>query len=187
MWLKMPIDPQRDHIRGPSNAPLQLVEYGDFQCPYCGRAYYEVQEVERRLRGQLQYVFRHFPLSEIHPLAVPAAETSEAAAAQGRFWEMYSMLYENQEALERPYLLRYARALGLDIAAVDAALDNHLYLPRIREDFNSGVRSGVNGTPCFFINGRRHDGAWDADSLLKTLERARQQQQPTQRATPRHL
>jgi protein-disulfide isomerase len=103
---------------------------------------------------------------------VPAAETAEAAGAQGRFWQMHDMLFENQDYLDRPYLLRYARALGLDSHAVEEALDTHVFVPRIREDFFGGVRSGVNGTPTIFINGRRHDGAWDAGSLIVALQHA---------------
>jgi NhaA family Na+:H+ antiporter len=177
MSLRMPVDPRRDHIRGPRTAPLTLVEYADFQCPYCGSAYGELREVERQMGSSLQYVFRHFPLAEMHPLAVPAAEAAEAAGAQGRFWEMHGRLFEHQDQLERGDLLRHARALGLDVPAIDAALDDHRYLARVREDFMSGVRSGVNGTPCLFINGTRHDGGWDADSVLRALAVAGRQQQ----------
>jgi protein-disulfide isomerase len=175
MRLRMPVDPSRDHIQGPRNARLQLVEYGDYECPFCGQAYYELKEVQRRMRGELMFVFRHFPLVQMHPHAMPAAETAEAAGAQGQFWQMHSMLYENQTALERPDLLFYARQLGLDVHAVENALDTHKFVPHIREDFSSGVRSGVNGTPCLFINGRRHDGGWDAYSVINALERASMQ------------
>lgn len=170
--LQGPVDPQRDHIKGPIRAPLSLVEYGDFQCPACGQAYYELREVQRQMPDEVCFVFRHFPLSRIHPHAVSAAETAEAAGTEGRFWPMHDMLFENQDHLERPDLLRYAHALGLDLHAVEAALDTHRFLPRIRQDFFGGVRSGVNGTPTIFINGWRHDGGWEARSLIVALERA---------------
>jgi len=175
MRLRVPVAPQRDHIKGPSDAPVSLVEYGDFQCPACGGAYYELREVRRRMFDQVCFVFRHFPLSQIHPYAVPAAEISEAAGAEGRFWQMHDMLFEHQEHLELPYLGRYARALALNLPAVEAALEARMFVPRIREDFLGGVRSGVKGTPSLFINGRRHDDAWDADSLIVALEHASQE------------
>jgi protein-disulfide isomerase len=178
MRLNVPVDPQRDHIKGPYGAPLSLVEYGDFQCPACGQAFYELREVRRRMPDEVQFVFRHFPLSQVHPQAVSAAEASEAAGAQGRFWQMHDMLFENQSYLEQPYLLRYARVLGLDVYAVEEALDTHVFVPRIREDFFGGVRSGANATPTIFINGRRHDGAWDAGSLISALEHASYLERP---------
>jgi protein-disulfide isomerase len=172
MMLRMQVDPSRDHILGPRDAKVSLVEYGDFECPYCGRAYSEAHDVLQRMRGQVQFVFRHFPLSQVHPHAVLASEAAEAAGAQGKFWEMYSRLFENQEYLEYQDLLGYARDLRLDVREFQTALEDHRFLPRVREDFNSGVRSGVNGTPCFFINGYRHDGSWDADTLVAALSRA---------------
>jgi protein-disulfide isomerase len=172
MRLRVPVDPARDHIEGRPDAPLQLVEYGDFQCPACGAAYYQLREVERRMAGHLLFVYRHLPLAEIHPQAVPAAETSEAASAQGQFWPMHHMLFENQDRLDRVHLLQYARKLALDVDAVANALDTHRFLPRIREDFIGGARSGVNGTPTMFINGVRMDGPWNAESLIVGLETA---------------
>jgi protein-disulfide isomerase len=172
MSLRMNVDPSRDHILGPSNARVSLVEYADFECPYCGQAYGEVHEVLKRMRGQIQFVFRHFPLAQMHPHAALAAEAAEAAGAQGKFWEMYSTLFQNQEYLEYRDLLIFAHDLELDAREIQRALDDQRFLPRVREDFNSGVRSGVNGTPCFFINGRRHDGPWDADGLVAALTRA---------------
>jgi protein-disulfide isomerase len=172
MMLRMPVDPSRDHILGPSSARVSLVEYGDFECPHCGRAYVEVHDVLQRMHGQVQFAFRHFPLSQVHPHAMLAAEAAEAAGAQGRFWEMYGRLFENQESLEARDLLGYAHDLELDVREFRSALEDHRFLPRVREDFTSGIRSGVNGTPCFFINGRRHDASWDADTLLAALVRA---------------
>jgi protein-disulfide isomerase len=161
-----------DHSQGPANAPVTLVEYGDFECPHCGRAYPIVQAVQRRMGKRLRFVFRHFPLSELHPHAQHAAETSEAAAAQGKFWEMHDRLFERQFALEDDDLAEYALELGLDALRVTRELAAHIYKPRVRNDFMSGVRSGVNGTPTFFINGARHDDAWDEETLGAALELA---------------
>jgi len=161
-----------DHSQGPANAPVTLVEYGDFECPHCGRAYPIVQAVQRRIGKRLRFVFRHFPLSELHVHAQHAAESAEAAAAQGKFWEMHDRLFERQFALEDDDLVEYALELGLDAPRVARELAAHTYKPRVRNDFMSGVRSGVNGTPTFFINGVRHDDAWDEESLVAALELA---------------
>jgi protein-disulfide isomerase len=166
--LVLPVD-GRDHVRGSADAPSTLVEYGDYECTYCGRAHPIVEEVQRRLGRQLRFAFRHFPLAEIHPHAQPAAEAAEAAGAQGRFWEMHDLLYKNQQALDDADLLRYADALELDLTRFVSELADRTWETRVREDFMSGVRSGVNGTPTFFVNGVRHDGPWDADSLIEAL------------------
>jgi protein-disulfide isomerase len=160
---------ERDHIQGPVDAPCILLEYGDYQCPYCGQAYSIVKEVQRRLGRRLCMVYRHFPLAEIHPYALMAAEAAEAAGAQGRFGQMHDTLFENQDALGEADLVRYAGAIGLDVRRFVADLAQRTHEDRVREDFMSGVRSGVNGTPTFFINGRRHDGPWDADTLSDAL------------------
>ena len=159
----------RDHVLGSADAPATLVEYGDYECPYCGLAHPIVKEVLRRLGRQLRFAFRHFPLAEIHPDAQPAAEAAEAAGAQGRFWEMHDLLYANQQALGGPDLLRYAGVLGLDVTRFARELADHTWETRVREDFTSGVRSGVNGTPTFFVNGVLLDGPWDADTLTDAL------------------
>ena len=166
--LVLPVD-GRDHVRGPADALATLVEYGDYECPYCGLAHPIVKEVQRRLGGRLRFAFRHFPLSEIHPYALPAAEAAEAAGAQGRFWEMHDLLYQNQRALDHANLVRYAGVLGLDLTRFVSELADHTWEARVRDDFMSGVRSGVNGTPTFFVNGVRHDGPWDADTLSAAL------------------
>lgn len=158
-----------DHVKGPARAPVTLVEYGDYQCPYCGQAYWILKEIEDRYRNDLRFVFRNFPLTEIHPFAMLAAEAAEAADAQGNFWGMHDMLYENQDALDFDSILTYAASLDLDTAAVRADIESHRHLPKIQKDFMGGVRSGVNGTPCFFINGVRHDGPWDAASLSRAI------------------
>ena len=159
----------RDHVIGPPDAPAALVEYGDYECPYCGMARPIVKDVQRRLGRRLRFAYRHFPLAEIHPHATAAAEAAEAASAQGRFWEMHDLLFENQRALGDADLVRYAAALNLDLPRFVAEPAEHVYADRVREDFMTGVRSGVNGTPSFFINGRRHDGPWDADTLTEAL------------------
>jgi protein-disulfide isomerase len=170
--LKMPVDPQRDHVQGNADAALTLVEYGDYECPYCGAAYPIVKQVQDRLGDQLCFVFRNFPLTQLHPHAQHAAEAAEAAGGQGKFWKMHDMLYENQQALDDPHLAGDATAIGLDMVRFEGEMAAHIYAERVREDFMSGIRSGVNGTPTFFIDGRRHDDAYDFDSLMSALERA---------------
>jgi protein-disulfide isomerase len=170
--LRVPVT-DRDHVRGPARASVTLVEYGDFQCPFCGRAFYVLQEVEQRMRRDLRFVFRHFPITEAHPLALPAAEAAEAAGAQGKFWEMHDQLYLNQPEFEPDSLLGYARQLHLDINRFIDDLQNHRYQQHVRNDFMGGVRSGVNGTPCLFINDVRYDGPVEEAELLRVLETAR--------------
>jgi protein-disulfide isomerase len=170
-WLTMPVGP-RDHRQGPETAPVTLVEYGDYECPYCGMAHPIVKEIQRRLGDQLCFVFRHFPLTQVHPHAEHAAEAAEAAAGQGKFWQMHDTLFEHQQALDDAHLLQYAVALGLDTDRFVREMTEHVYANRVREDFLSGVRSGVNGTPTFFINGVRHDGSYDLETLLAAIEDA---------------
>jgi len=160
----------RDHAQGPADAPVTLVEYGDYECPHCGRAYPIVKAVQRRLGPKLRFVFRNFPLTSSHPNAAHAAEAAEAAGAQGRFWEMHDALFEHQTALDDESLARYAAAIGLDRARFERELASGTYEARVREDFASGVRSGVNGTPTFFIDGRRYDGSWDEAPLTRALQ-----------------
>ena len=159
----------RDHAQGPADAPVTLVEYGDYECPHCGRAYAIVKAVQRSLGNDLRFVFRNFPLSKAHPHAEHAAEMAEAAGQNGKFWEMHDLLFENQDALEDQDLVAYAARLGIDPAWAFAALVDGLFVERVREDFASGVRSGVNGTPTFFINDARYDGLLHATSLLEAL------------------
>lgn len=169
--LVVPINPNRDHIQGPVNATLTLVQYGDYQCPFCGAAYPEVKKVQRELGSRLRFVFRNFPLTSPHPFAMQAAETAEAASAQGKFWEMHDFLYEHQNTLGDPRVaLDYATRLGLDIQKFQRDLSQHSFLPRIKEDFEGGVRSGVNGTPTFYVNGIRHDRDPTAEELVNALQ-----------------
>jgi protein-disulfide isomerase len=169
--LVLPIG-DRDHSQGSPNAPVTLMEYGDYECPYCGRAYPIVKAIQKALGPRLRFVFRNFPLSEIHPNASNAAEAAEAAGEQGKFWEMHDALFEHQHALRPPDLVAHAASLGLDSDRVAGELKSHTYTARVREDFMTGVRSGVNGTPTFFINGRRHDGPWDREDLTAAIEAA---------------
>ena len=166
--LKPPVS-EADHRLGSDASVVTLVEYGDYECPHCGRAQPIVEEVKKRMGARLEFVFRHFPLSNAHPHAEQAAEAAEAAAAQEKFWEMHASLFARQDALDTADLVARARKLGLDTARFEQELAQGTHASRVQRDFRSGVRSGVNGTPTFFIDGRRHDGPWDADTLLAAL------------------
>ena len=170
--LTMPVAEDRDHVQGSGGAPLTLVEYGDFECPYCGAAYPIVKEIQRTMGERLRFVFRHFPITTSHPHAEAAAEAAEAAGHQGAFWEMHDHLFENQKRLRDEDLRSYADELGLDVERFGKELTEQVDADRVHEDFMSGVRSGVNGTPTFFINGSRHDDSFDLDTLQNALEAA---------------
>jgi protein-disulfide isomerase len=148
---------------------VTLVEYGDYQCPSCLQAYPIMIDIQEHLGDTMRLVFRNFPITTAHPQAQCAAEAAEAAGAQGKFWEMHDYLYEHQSHLDEAHLLQYARDIGLDTARFERHLESHAFAPRVREDFQSGVRSGVNGTPTFFINGFRHDGEWDLATLTSAI------------------
>jgi len=169
--LALPVSPARDHIRGFAAAPLTLVEYGDYECPHCRAAHAVVNAIETHMGNRLRFAFRHFPLTTVHPHAQQAAEAAEAAGAQHKFWAMHDTLYANDARLGETLFIASARALGLNLDSFRTELARHVHVPRIREDFMSGVRSGVNGTPAFFINGIRHDGSWDFATLLAALNR----------------
>ncbi len=171
--LILPVGP-RDHIRGPRDADVTLVEYGDYECPFCGQAHGVIMELLDQIGDRFRFVFRNFPLTTMHPHAELAAEAAEAAGAQRRFWEMHDTLHENQDALEPEDLLQYAADLDLDVDQFASDLSSHAFERRVREDFMSGVRSGVSGTPTFFINGVRHDGPWDFDTLASEILAAEQ-------------
>jgi len=168
--LVMPVG-ERDHILGPTGAQITLVEYGDFECPFCGMAYPVVKELRRRLGDRLRVVFRHFPRPE-HPHARHAAEAAESAAAQGKFWEMHDALFEHQQALDDGHLVEYAAGLGVDTDRFRGELAGHAYRERVQDDVESGIHSGVHGTPTFFINGARHDGRLELDQLLAAIHAA---------------
>ena len=162
-------DPDRDHIYGSADGSIRLLEYGDYECPFCAEAQPIIKEIQRRLGDDLLFAFRHFPLTNIHPHSKHAAEAAEAAGAQGNFWGMHDILFENQDELEDEYLAAYAAELGLDETRLIREVTSSIYAQRIREDFKSGTRGGVNGTPTFFINGERYDGARDLKQLLNAL------------------
>ena len=166
--LKVPVTPE-DHIQGDPDAELSLLEYGDYQCPHCGRAYGIVKQVQKHFGRRLRFVFRNFPLAQIHPHAQTAAETAEFAGAHGRFWEMHDLLFENQDRLGPPLLFALTEELGLDPQALRDALTAGEFEPRVRRDFQGGVRSGVNGTPTFFVGEHRHDGPWEFENLVTAL------------------
>ncbi len=159
-----------DHTQGPDGAAVSLVEYGDYQCPYCGEAYPVLKDVQTHMGNQLRFVFRNFPLTEMHPQAFIAAEAAEAAGGQGKFWEMHDALYENQADLSPEAIVGYARAIGLDMDRFVREVNDQTYAKRIKHDFQSGVMSGVNGTPCLFIDGERYDGPRDVATLVEILK-----------------
>lgn len=159
-----------DHIFGSLTAAIELVEYGDYECPHCGRAYPIVKEIKRRLGKDLKFVFRNFPLSKIHPNAFTAAVSTEAAGLQGKFWEMHDIIFENQRALDIASILSYADKLGLDMERFRNDLGQEALAEKVEHDFESGLRSGVNATPTFFINGRKYEGDWRGNSLIEYLK-----------------
>jgi protein-disulfide isomerase len=170
--LRIPVN-EHDHVIGRDDAPVTLVEYGDYQCPHCQAAWPQVELVLRHFGNDLCYAYRHFPLSTVHPMAKPAAETAEFAGANGQFWEMHSAIFANGHQLSGATLLALASQLGLDVRELQNALEQGTYAPKVEADFIGGVRSGVNGTPTFFVNGQRHDGGYDATSLSAAIEAAR--------------
>jgi protein-disulfide isomerase len=166
--LLLPIRPT-DHALGPEDAPYTLVEYGDYECPDCGRLYVILRDLQRDIASRLRIVFRHYPLSGIHHHAQQAAEAAEAAGAQGKFWEMHTMLFERQQALRTKDLIRYAEELALDVQRFRDELENETYSERVRADFLAGVQNGVHGTPGLFLNGVRYDRDWGQESLRSLL------------------
>ena len=159
-----------DHIQGNAGAPIELVEYGDYECPHCGRAYPIIKRIQKKLGDKLKFIFRNFPLAEIHPHATNAAVATEAAAAQGKFWEMHDAIYKNQGKMEDTDLVNHANKIGLDVQKFEADFEKEITQQKVENDFESGVRSGVNGTPSFFINGQKYEGSWDELSMLDYLD-----------------
>jgi protein-disulfide isomerase len=162
---------EKDHVAGDKDALVTVVEYGDYECPYCGMAYPIVKEIQKKFGKNLRFVFRNFPIVESHPHAGIAAMTAEFAAPHDKFWEMHDMLYVNQEALEMADLINYATSLGLSAEELKKSIENQTFGPKIEADFMGGVRSGVNGTPCFYINGNRHLGSFEFDEFAGAIER----------------
>jgi len=169
--LTLPVS-ARDHIQGPAAGPITLLEYGDYECPHCGAAHPIVKALLQRFHQTMRFAYRHFPLTSIHPLAEQASEAAEAAGAQRRFWEMHDSLFEHQPAFGTADLARYAASIEVDVDRLLDELVTRKHAPRVREDFMSGVRSGVNGTPTFFVNGARHDGGYDLRSMVAAIGRA---------------
>ena len=178
------VDPEHDHVRGPDDAPVTLVEYGDFECPYCGQAEQVIRELLSSMGTDVRYVWRHLPLNDVHPEAQLASEASEAAAAQGRFWEMYDLLLSHQDELSPRGLARFAEELGLDVDRFRDELRRRVYAPRVSEDVSSADESGVSGTPTFFINGRRHYGVYDIDTLTEAVRAAKARAHQLELAAP---
>jgi len=169
--LKVAVNPA-DHVQGDEHAGCTLVEYGDYECPHCGHAYPIVKSIQKLLGKRLRSVFRNFPLNESHPNAESAAESAEFAGAHGKIWQMHDLLFENQERLSGDLYLELAQELQLAPADLEVALEESKYRARVRADFAGGVRSGVNGTPTFFINGQRHDGPFEYEDLMGAIEEA---------------
>lgn len=170
--LTVPVSIGVDHIRGSVNAPITIVEYGDFESPYTGMAYVVIKELLRQFNEKIYFVYRNFPLNGIHPHAQYAAEATEAAAAQDKFWQMHDHLFEHQKALDDHLLLEYAQKVGLNIDKFKKEMSEHVYAPLINKSLNSGIDSGVEGTPTFFINGERYEGSWDLDTLSSFVKKS---------------
>lgn len=171
--LAVPIS-ERDHSQGPATAAITLVQYGDYECPYTRQSTTVVRAIQQQLGDQLRFVFRNFPLTAIHPHALHAAFAAEAAATQGKFWEMHDYIFHHQHTLEDSDLDQFAAAIGLDKQQFAREMTEHPSIGRIEEDLQSGIRSGVQGTPTFFINGALYRGSWEKDALLAALEAASQ-------------
>ena len=167
--LKPPVN-SKDHYEGSENAPIELVEYGDYQCPNCGHAYPIIKSIQKKLGNKLKFVFRNFPLAEAHPDATHAAIAAETASSQNKFWEMHDIIFENQERLDDTHLVRYAEKIGLDIKQFETDFEKPEFAEKVENDFESGIHSGVNGTPSFFINGQKYNGDWDEKPFLAYLE-----------------
>ncbi len=168
MPLKLPVS-EKDHIQGNADARIELVEYGDYQCPYCGAAYPEVKKVQKEMGDKMKLVFRNFPLTNMHENALNAAIAAEVAGNMGKFWEMHDMLYQNQRHLGYDYLVQYAEKIGLDTQQFEEKFQQPQYKEKIEQDLESGLRSGVNGTPSFFINGKKYEGSYNAEEMIEYL------------------
>jgi protein-disulfide isomerase len=170
--LTVPVSIGLDHISGSVNAPITIVEYGDFECPYTGGAYPVIKELTKQFNEKIYFVYRNFPLNDIHPHAQHAAEAAEAAAAQDKFWQMHDYLFEHQKALDDHHLLEYAQKVELNIDRFKKEMSEHVYAPLINKSLKSGIDSGVEGTPTFFINGERYEDSWDLDTLTSFLNKS---------------
>jgi protein-disulfide isomerase len=173
MSLAIPVN-ENDHVLGPAEAPVTLVEYGDFQCPYCRAAHFYLKNVLATMGDDMRFVFRHMPLTQVHPMAEIAAEAAEAAGAQGKFWPMHDGIYENQDLLSPAMLVKLAERLGLDTQRFTDDLQTHRFRDKVKQDLMGALRSGAAGTPTFFINGERYEGNYDDESLIEALRFAGQ-------------
>ncbi len=173
MRLAKPID-RSDHVLGPDDAPVTLLEYGDFQCPHCRSAHFYLKNVLATMGDDMRLAFRHMPLAQVHPMAQPAAEAAEAAGTQGQFWPMHDLIYEGQDLLSLALLVRLGQRLGLDMQRFADDMQSHRLLPKVKEDFMSAVRSGAAGTPSFFIDGEPYQGSFDDGALIEALRFATQ-------------
>lgn len=171
MSLIQPVS-DADHAEGSAGATVTLVEYGDYECSYCRAAYPVIKKIQKKMSKQLRFVFRNFPLTNIHPYAEISAEAAEAAGAQGKFWQMHDGLYENQETLSKEMIFALAQKIGLDMKMFTKDMESRTFKDKIRKDFMGGVKSGVNGTPTLFINGERFDQNFDGELLLEALKSA---------------
>lgn len=167
--LKTPVSSE-DHIQGDPDAPITLVEYGDYECSHCGAVYPVIKRVQKQLGKKLRFVFRNFPLSELHPHAEDAAEAAEFAGDHGLFWEMHDLIFENQDFLTRSLLLDLVKQIGLDPNGLEKAWEEETYLARVKKDFMGGVRSGVNGTPTLYINDHRYDGSFEFEDIIAAFK-----------------
>jgi protein-disulfide isomerase len=165
MPLRPPVT-EKDHIDGNLNAIIELLEYGDYQCPHCGKAYFIVKQMQEKLGDKLKFVFRNFPLAKIHPEATIAAISTEAAALQGKYWQMHDIVFENQDSLEPESLFEYARELGMNMEKFGKDITDPALAEKVESDFESGIRSGVNATPTFYINGEKYNDGWESDRML---------------------
>jgi protein-disulfide isomerase len=161
---------EKDHKQGNEHATLVLIEYGDYECPHCGAAYPIIKQLQEHFGEKLLFIFRNFPLAEIHPHALAAAYVAEAAALQQKFWPVHDLIFENQQTLSAPHLLTFAETAGADIKKLAHDMNNTLIMEKVENDMEGGARSGVNGTPTFFINGKRHDGYYEYEVLKAAIE-----------------
>jgi protein-disulfide isomerase len=166
--LKYPVN-SKDHVEGAENAAIELLEYGDYECPHCGHAYPIIKKIQARLGARLKFVFRNFPLAEVHPHATHAAIAAETAGAQGKFWQMHDILFENQNRLDDAGLVAYASRIGLDLKKFETDFEKPMFSEKVQSDFEGGIRSGVNGTPSFFVNGEKYEGDWAEKPFLAHL------------------
>ena len=167
--LKVPITPE-DNVHGHEKAPITLIEYGDYECPDCKKAHTIVKEIQKKFGDKVRFGFRHFPLQAKHPCALVAAQITEFSETNKSFWEMHDLIFENQERLGMPLLLELTQKLGLPVRELENALENEIYAPKIQKDFVGGIKSSVNRSPTFFINGERYNGNLELDDLTKHIE-----------------